>query len=324
MSGRGWAAFAAVSVLWGMPYLFIKVAVDDGVSPVFLTFLRVLLAAALLLPFAASRGMLGGLRERWRPLVAFALFEMVIPFPLIAFGEQHVSSSLAAILVAALPLTIAVLAIRFDEEERATGARLIGLFVGLGGVVLLFGIDVSGSLDEAIGALCVLLATVGYAIGPMIVKRHLADRHPVGTIAVAMAVAAVALAPGAALSVPGETPSGEAIGAIIALGVVCTALAMVLYFTLIAEVGPSRASIITYVNPVVAVALGVTLLDESLTAGAVAGLLLILAGSWLSTGGRPPTVGSMTFRARRRPGRGTATTWEPHSESPSPSSSSSR
>jgi drug/metabolite transporter (DMT)-like permease len=306
MTRKGWAVFAAVSVVWGTPYLFIKIAVDEGVSPAFLSFFRVALAAAVMLPLAWRSGALRGLRGRTRTLAAFALFEIVLPFPLIAYGEQHVASSLAAILIAALPLTIALIAIRFDAEERVTGWRLAGLFVGLAGVVALFGIDVSGSLDEAIGALCILLATVGYAIGPMIIKRHLADAgDPVALMGVALAFAAIMLAPAAALSAPDEMPTGDAIGALVVLGLVCTALAFVLWFTLIAEVGPSRAAVITYINPVVAVALGVTLLDEPLTAGAVAGLLLILAGSWLSTGGRPPS-GLRAVLARLWPRRGPA------------------
>ena len=289
MSRAAWVTFAAGSVVWGMPYLFIKIAVDDGVSPAFLSFVRVALAAAILMPIAWRMGALRGLRARLAPIAAFALAEVVVPFPLIAFGEQHVASSLAAILIAALPLTIALLAIRFDHEERVYGSRLAGLFVGLGGVVVLFGIDVSGSTDELVGALAILGATVGYAIGPLIIKRSLRDAgHPIGMMGAALAVAAVLLAPAALLSAPSEMPTGDAIAAMVVLGLVCTALAFVLWFALIAEVGPSKASIITYVNPVVAVALGVTLLGESLTASAVAGLLLILAGSWLSTGGRPP------------------------------------
>jgi drug/metabolite transporter (DMT)-like permease len=295
---RGWLTFAAVSVVWGMPYLFIKVAVDE-VSPVFLSFVRVALSAALLLPIAWRMGALGGLRAKARPLVAFALLEVVVPFPLIAFGEQHVSSSLAAIIISALPLTIAALAVRFDQEERVHGARLVGLFVGLAGVVVLFGIDVAGSTDELVGALAILLATVGYAGGPLVVKRHLGGHQPLGAVAVAMAISAVLLAPAAALSAPDAVPSGEALGSLVALGIVCTALAFVLYFTLIAEVGPSRASVITYVNPVVAVALGVAILGESVTASAVAGLLLILAGSWLSTGGRPPSALARAVRGPR-------------------------
>ncbi len=302
MSSRAWALFAAVSVLWGTPYLFIKIAVDDGVSPATVAFVRVVLAALVLLPFALRVGALRGLGARWRPLVAFAVFEVVLPFPLIAYGEQHVASSLAAILIAALPLTIAVLALWVDAEERVAGRRLAGLFVGLAGVVLLLGIDVAGDGQELLGALAILLATVGYAAGPLVIKRYLADTDPRGSITAAMLVAAVLLAPAAALSAPTATPSADALGALAVLGVVCTALAFVLYFTLIAEVGPSRASVITYVNPVVAVALGVTFLGESITAGAVAGLLLILAGSYLATGGGAPP-GALRPVLRRRPGR---------------------
>jgi drug/metabolite transporter (DMT)-like permease len=287
LNRRGLALFAAVSVVWGMPYLLIKVAVDDGVSPTFVSFARVALAAAVLLPIAWRTGALNGLRERWLPIVAFAIFEVVLPFPLIAFGEQEISSSLAAILVAALPLTIALIAIRFDAEERVAGSRLVGLFVGLGGVIVLLGIDVSGDGEELLGALAVLGATVGYAIGPMIIKRSLSDRPAMGPMAASLGVAAVLLAPAALISAPDEAPSGDAIASIVVLGLVCTAAAFLLWFSLIAEIGPSRASVITYINPVVAVALGVAILGESLTASAIAGLLLILAGSWLSTGGGP-------------------------------------
>ena len=304
MTRRGLLLFAAVSFVWGTPYLFIKVAVDDGVSPAFLSFFRVALAALVLLPIAWRRGALRGLGARWRAILAFAVFEIVLPFPLIAFGEQHVSSSLAAILIAALPLTIALVAIRYDAEERVGGARLLGLFVGLGGVVLLLGLDVAGSPDELMGALAILAATVGYAIGPMIIKRKLSDRPAIGSMALSMAMAAGLLAPAAALTAPAATPSGDALLSIGILGLVCTALAFLLWFALIADIGPSRASVITYVNPVVAVALGVIILGESVTAGAVAGLLLILAGSWLSTGGTPP--GGLRVPAWIRPRRGTA------------------
>jgi drug/metabolite transporter (DMT)-like permease len=290
LTPRGWAAFAAVSVVWGVPYLFIKIAVEHGATPMFVSFGRVALATALLLPLAARRGALRGLGARWKPLVAFAFAEIAVPFPLIAFGEEHVSSSLAAILIASLPLTIALLAIRFEPSERVDGARLAGLLVGLGGVVLLFGVDVAGSADEALGAAAILVAVVGYAIGPLIVKRSLADVDPLGPVTAALAISTLMLAPFALIDAPGELPDAAALWSVAALGVVSTALAFIFYFTLIAEVGPSRASVITYVNPIVAVALGVVLLDESLTLAAAAGLLLILLGSWLATGGRPRTL----------------------------------
>ena len=288
MNQRAWAAFAAMSVIWGLPYLFIKVAVDDGVSPAFLSFARVLLAAVVLLGLAWKAGALSSLRGHWKWVAAYAVAEIALPFPLIAAGEQRVSSSLAAILIACVPLLVAVIAIRFDASERATGVRLVGLFVGLAGVIALVGIDVAGKTDELIGTGLIVLAAVGYAIGPMVLKRHLSDLDARATMGGSLAIAAVVLAIPAAMSLPAETPSGKALGSMVFLGLVCTALAFIIFSLLIREAGPSRALVITYVNPVVAVALGVAILGERPGAGAVAGLLLILAGSWLSTDGRLP------------------------------------
>ena len=298
MSARGWALFAAVSVVWGVPYLFIKLAVED-LSPGFVAWSRVAMAALILLPIAWRTGALRGLPVRW--LAAFAFFEITMPFPLIAFGEQRVASSLAAILIAAVPLVIAFLALRFDPSEQPTRTRFVGMLVGLAGVVALVGIDVGGHKSELVGALAVLAATFGYACGPMIVKRHLSSGDPLGPVAGALGIASIYLLPLAIAGWPTETPSGDAIASVTVLGLVCTALAFLIFFRLIAEIGPSRASIITYVNPVVALALGVAILGEHVTTGAVAGLLLILAGSWLSTDGRvPPGLAAVVTRAGRR------------------------
>jgi drug/metabolite transporter (DMT)-like permease len=292
-----------VSTLWGIPYLFIKVAVDDGVPPAFVAWARVTLAAAVLLLLAWRAGVLGSVRGRLRWLFAYAIFEISIPFPLIAAGERHVASSLAAIIIAAVPLIVALLALRFDAAERATGRRLAGLLIGLAGVVALVGIDVAGKSDELLGAGAILLAAVGYAAGPMVLKRHLSDIDPRAIMAVSLAIAAVVLTPLAAIDPPSGAPPADGIVALVVLGLVCTALAFVLMASLVVEVGPGRALVITYINPVVAVALGVAVLHERPGAGAVAGLLLILAGSWLSTDGRLPpglvAVGAR-FRGRRR------------------------
>jgi len=304
MTPRAWAAFAAVSVLWGIPYLFIKIAVDDGVPPLFLAWVRVALGAAVLLALAKRAGILGSVRGRWRIVVLYAVIEIAIPFPLIAEGERHVASSLAAILISSVPMIIAVLALRFDPSERVTGFRLVGLFVGFAGVVLLVGVDVAGKPDELLGAGAVLLAALGYAVGPMILNRRLGDLDPRVSMGCSLLAAAVVLTPFGATAVPATTPSGDALIALAVLGLLCTAAAFVLFGVLIAEVGPGRAAIITYIAPVVAVALGVAVLGESIGIGSVAGLLLILGGSWLSTDGRmPPGLGArLRTRGERRRG----------------------
>jgi drug/metabolite transporter (DMT)-like permease len=301
MSARAWTLFAAVSTVWGIPYLFIKIGVDGGVPPVVLAWARIVLAAVVLLGLAARSGSLRQLRGRWRYLVAYAIVELSIPFPLIATGERYVASSLAAIIIASVPLIVALLALRFDPAERATGSRLVGLVIGLLGVVVLVGTDASGSLKSLLGAGAIMIAAVGYAGGPMILKQHLADLDPRAAMGASLGVAAVVLTPLAIVDAPTSTPTAGALEAVVVLGLVCTAVAFVLMAMLISEIGPGRAVVITYINPIIAVALGVTVLGEQPGAGAVAGLLLILAGSWLSTDGRlPPGIASLLARIRGR------------------------
>jgi drug/metabolite transporter (DMT)-like permease len=285
VSARAWLAFGGVSLLWGVPYYFIKVAVDDGVPPAFLAWARVTLAALILMAISARLGLLPTLNGRWRALGFYAVVEIVLPFPLIAAGEQNVSSSLAAILIATVPLIIALLALRFDHAERPTGARLAGLFVGFAGVVALVGIDVAGDSDELLGAGAILLAAVGYAVGPMVLKIRFGDVDPIVSMAGALAIAALVLTPAAIAAPPEGAVPTEAVVSLIMLGVFCTAAAFVLYGVLVLDAGPSRASVITYVAPVVALVLGILALDERPGAGALVGLALILAGSWLATGG---------------------------------------
>jgi drug/metabolite transporter (DMT)-like permease len=313
MRTRAWAAFAAVSVLWGVPYFFIKLAVAE-LSPAFVAWSRVTIGVALLLPIAWRAGALRGLRSRRRWLLTFTVTEITIPWVLIPAGEQWVSSSLAAILIGAVPLTVGLLAIRLDPSERQTGMRLVGLLIGLAGVVALVGIDVAGRPLELLGAACILVATLGYALATFIVKRQLSDLHPLGPVTVALGVSSLALAPLAALSLPDRVPSGRAVASLVVLGTACTALALVLFFFLVVAAGATRATIVTYFNPAVAVLLGVTLLDERLTGVAVAGLLLILAGSWLSTSGRVPPG---TAAALLRPAAAVAA-WYRGWRSPSP------
>jgi drug/metabolite transporter (DMT)-like permease len=326
MSPRAWTAFWAMSLIWGLPYFLIKVAVDE-LSPAFVAWSRVVLAVAVVLPLAWRLGALHGLRRQGTPLTAFAAVEIAAPFFLISFGERYIASSLAGILIAAVPLTVALLAVRFAPAERPDLMRLIGLVVGFGGVLILLGLDVAGNSLELLGAACVLLATLGYALGPLIVNRRLSTLDPLGAVAVALVIATVMLAPPALVSAPMSMPSGEAIASILGLGLICTALGMILFFFLITEAGPSRATVITYINPAVAVILGVTFLGEPIGVVAVAGLLLILAGSWMSTGGRTPPGLAAAWRrmdatfARSHPRRSSArhrSLWVPKMRSTPP------
>lgn len=297
MSRRAWGAFAAVSVLWGLPYLFIKIAGDGGMPPLDLAWLRIALGAIVLLAIAWRAGTLASLRGHLPWLAAFAVAELAIPFPMIAVGEEHVASSTAAIVIATVPLIIALLSLRFEPSERVTGARLAGLLVGFAGVAFLVGVDVSGDSGELLGFGAVLVAACGYATGPLILKRKLAGLDPTAMMAVCLMIAGALLTPLAVIELPASAPTTGAFASVVVLGLLCTALALVLMAILIGEAGPSRASVITYINPVIALALGVVFLGENPGVGALAGLALILVGSYLSTGGPPPL--SRSPRSRR-------------------------
>src|ERR1700761_9014065 len=283
MSRRAWSAFAAVSVLWEIPYLFIKIADDHGMPPLVLAWGRVTLGAVVLLVVSWRAGTLPSLRGRGRWLVAFAVLEIAIPFPMIALGETKVASSTAAIVIASVPLIIALLTLRFERAERVTGWRLAGLLVGFAGVATLVGVDVSGDGGELLGVGAILIAACGYAGAPLILKRHLIDLDPTAVMAACLTIAAAILTPFAVIDWPSAAPSGGAFAAVAILGLLCTALALVVMAILIGAAGPARASVITYVNPVIALGLGVVFLGESPGAGALVGLALILVGSWLST-----------------------------------------
>ncbi|HEV3124489.1 MAG TPA: DMT family transporter [Candidatus Dormibacteraeota bacterium] len=280
MSRRGWLLFGAMCVIWGIPYLLIKVAVT-AVTPATLVFLRTSVGGLLLLPLAIQRRSLGPLLPRWRSLLVYTVVEVAVPWLLLSDAERRLSSSLSGLLVAAVPLVGALIALLVGGGERLDARRLGGLLVGLAGVAALLGFDI-GVGD--IGAVAeVGLVTVGYATGPLIISRRLSDLPADGVITASLLVSAAAYAPLFATQLPAVMPSTREIVAIGVLAVVCTALAFLLFFSLITEVGPLRATVITYVNPAVAVTLGVVLLGEPFTAGTGIGFVLILAGSFLAT-----------------------------------------
>jgi drug/metabolite transporter (DMT)-like permease len=280
MSRRGWLLFLALGVVWGIPYLLIQVAVRE-LAPASLVFLRTTIGAAILLPLTLARGDARALLSRWRPIVLFTVVELAVPWLLLADVERRVTSSLAGLFIASVPFVGELLARFLGTHEPLGGRRVVGLFVGLAGVVLLLGLDLGQRDVWAIAEL--LIVAVGYALGPIVVARGLSDLPSRDVIAACMALCAVVYAPIGIAQLPAAWPTPHALAAVAGLGVLCTVVAFLLFFALIAEVGPGRATLITYVNPAVAVAAGVGLGGEPLTAGLAAGFVLILAGSWLAT-----------------------------------------
>jgi drug/metabolite transporter (DMT)-like permease len=272
--------FAAMGVIWGIPYLLIKVA-DGGVSVPVLVCTRVGLGALLLAPAAIRGGHLRALKASAGWLAAFTAFEIVGPFALLSNAEKHLPSSTSGLLVAAVPIFSALLGWLTRSGDRLTLIRWAGLAIGLGGVALLAG--PGAGRGSALPVLEVLGTALGYAIGPQIANRKLAHLPPVAVNTVCLGAAAVIYAPFAALTFPHHVPSVQVLLALAARGVVCTAAAFLVFFRLIAEVGPARATVITYVNPAVAVALGVAVLGEHLTAAIGVSFVLILGGSVLAT-----------------------------------------
>jgi drug/metabolite transporter (DMT)-like permease len=280
MTARGWILFAAMCVIWGVPYLLIKVAVED-VSPSMLVLARTGIAALLLLPIAAARRELRVLLPHWRPVLAFAAIEIALPWVLLGSAETRISSSLTALLIAAVPLVGTGIALVTVPRERLTLDRALGLALGLAGVASIVGLGIEGASTVAI--VQVLLVAVCYAVGPVILQRWLSDLPPLGVIAASLGVSALVYVPITAVAGAGTAPSADALASILALAVVCTAIAFLVFFALIAEIGPVRATVITYVNPAVAAVLGVLVLGEDFTVGMGIGFVLVLAGSVLAT-----------------------------------------
>jgi drug/metabolite transporter (DMT)-like permease len=292
---RGWMAFAALGIIWGFPYFFIKLAVQE-LSPFVVAWGRVALGTLILLPIAWQRGALRTLSAHKAAVCAFAVAEFIIPFSAISFGERWISSSVTGILIATVPLTIALISRFFGLHEPLGIVRLMGLGLGFIGVAALLGLGTVTGLKGWGGVACMLLATTGYAIGPLIVQRHFGDMDSFGPVAASLAVSSIVLLPFAIYTFPTHMPSTLALSSIAVLGAICTALAMLLLFFLISQAGASRASVITYINPAVATLLGVTLLHERLGVGGVTAFVLILLGSWLATRGaanRRPAPGEV-------------------------------
>jgi drug/metabolite transporter (DMT)-like permease len=296
MSRRGWLLFGAMGVIWGIPYLLIRISVRE-LTPGTLVFLRTAPAALALLPLAFRRGLLRTLFDRWPWVLVYTTVELAVPWGLLSSAERRLSSSLAALLIATVPLIGVVL------SWGSSGFRLrsvSGLLVGLAGVALLVGVDVRGASWGAIGQIAV--TALGYACGPLIVSRRFSDVPALGLVAVSLGLTALAYAPWGLSHLPAHLGL-EVAGSVATLSVVCTAVAFLVFFALIGAVGPVRATMVTYVNPAVALLLGVVLLGERFTVGMGVGLPLVLLGVALSAEGsrlpRPARARSRRRAARR-------------------------
>jgi len=290
-----------MAVIWGIPYLFIKIAVGE-LTPASLVFLRTAIGTVLLLPLAATRKDLSPLRRHWKWIFIYTFVEVAAPWFLLSDAERRISSSLTGLLIAATPSVGAILAWATSGQDRLDRRRVVGLAVGFVGVAALVGLDFGTNDLSAVGE--VLLVALGYASGATIISRKLSTLPSLGVVAASLAITALLYAPVGIAQLPPTLPSPSVMFAVAVLGVVCTALAFVLFFALIAEVGSARATVITYVNPAVALALGVALLSEPLTVGIAIGSVLVVLGSILATRRAPrSTTESVTDEPARRSDR---------------------
>jgi drug/metabolite transporter (DMT)-like permease len=289
MSRSSLVKLLLLSAFWGASYLFIKVALEDGVGPWAIVSIRTALAALVLVPLAAHMGVLGSLRGRLGAVFVLAMVQVAVPLTLIALGEERISSSLTGILVASAPIFTFLLAFALTGAERANRSSLVGVAIGIVGVGMLLGVDAGGGAEALVGGLFVIGAAFGYAVAAWHLKRNLTGVEPVATVAGSQVIAAAVMLPAGLLDFPDSVPNLDAVASLLTLGVVCTGFAFVLFHSLVATDGPARASLVGYIAPVFSIFYGVVLLDESFTAATLAGLVLILGGSWLAAGGELPT-----------------------------------
>lgn len=279
---------AVLAAVWGASYMFIKIGLEDGLSDTFIVFARTALGALVLAPVALRSGAFRAARRHLGWVALVAAVQIVAPFLLITLGQHHVPSSLTGVLVASAPIFTALIAAWTVHSERLQGWGLTGIFVGILGVALLFGVDLGGDAATLLGGVAILLASVGYAIGALVAKRRLADVPPVGIAGSIMALSALFLLPTVPFGAPSAAVGLGTVAAMVALGAGGTGIAFLIFYMLNAEIGPGRASVVAYIAPVFSVLYGVSLLGESFTVGTAVGLLLILAGSWLAAEGRAP------------------------------------
>lgn len=282
MSKTGWSRFAIVGFIWGVPYLFLKIAVEE-ISPAVVVLGRVAIGAAILLPIALRKKVFFIPRKYWPFVLLYTVTELVGPWYLITAAEQKISSGIAGLLVATVPIWAAILASIFGDKTVWHAGRLFGLIAGFIGVIAVVGIESLSGRQDIVAIGMVLLAAMGYAYAINMINRRIPEVPGLGLNTWAMILTSIVFLPFAIRSWPTQTPSFKAIGSVAVLGIFCTAIAFIIFFRLIAEVGPPRASLVTYLNTAVAVLLGVVILQEPFTLGIAIGLPLVLVGSYFAS-----------------------------------------
>jgi drug/metabolite transporter (DMT)-like permease len=279
---RGIILFLILGIAWGVPYVLIKIAVAE-LSPEMIVLSRSAIAAVILIPLALARGEVRSVLRHWRPLLAYTLIELILPWFFLTTAEQRLPSSTAGLLLAAVPLVSVGAAVVLRRSERFTATNWVGILLGMAGVATLVGFDVAGSDLIAVGQIAVTV--VGYATAPIIVAKWMGNVPGIGLAGLSLGITALVYAPAVAITGtwPTKMPSVPVLASVLILALVCSALAFVVLFALIAEIGPVRATAVTYVNPAVAIIAGVVLLGERVTVWTIVGFVLVIAGSWLVT-----------------------------------------
>lgn len=274
--------FAALGIAWGIPYLFIKVAVSE-LEPEMVVVARAGLAAVLLLPLALFRREVGPVLRRWKPMLAYTVVEIILPWYFLSSAEQRIPSSTAGLLISAVPLAAVGVGFALGRATKLSTLNWLGILLGMAGVAALVGFEIGGSDLHAVAEIAIVV--IGYALGPAILAHWIPELPGIGVTAVSLAVTAIVYVPFVAVTgaFPTAWPSLEVIVAIVVLATVCSALAFILMVALVSEIGPFRATAITYVNPAVAILAGAIFLHEEVTQWTILGFVLVLSGSYLVT-----------------------------------------
>lgn len=282
MKSRDWFLFLIAGVLWGIPYLFISIAVDE-LSPAIIVFVRVTIGALILGAVTIAQKTLGSEIRHWKLIFLYAIGELIGPWFLITNAQEKLSSGLTSLLVCTTPIWATIFASIYGDKTVWEGKRIVGLSVGFTGVIFLVGLETFNNIGNGLAIGEVLLASIGYAWAVNMIVKKLPNADLMAINAVAMAMTAIVYFPFAIASFPTAVPSTKAIFSLIVLGVFCTGGGFISFFLVLRKIGAARASLVTYMNVMVAVLLGVIVLSEPLTVGIVIGLPLVLVGSFLAS-----------------------------------------